>query len=56
MIKNAKGETMSKAMRDAIQEAKMYAAKSGCRVAVYRMGFDNYIISACEVDGGVRVW
>ena len=48
--------TMSKAMQAAIDEAKLFTATRGYKVNVYRMGFDNYIISACEVEGGVKVW
>jgi len=49
-------DTMSKAMQEAIDEAKQFTETRGYKVNVYRMGFDNYIISACEVEGGVRVW
>ena len=47
---------MSKAMQAAIDEAKQFTETRGYKVNVYRMGFDNYIISACEVESGVRVW
>lgn len=46
----------SKAMADAINEAKKFTETRGYNVSVYRVGFDNYIISACDVEGGVKVW
>ena len=43
-------------MNAAIKEAQEFSAARGYKVSVYRVGVGQYVISACEVEGGVKIW